>query len=183
MTKTALLLIDLQEEMNTRITAGRSVVYPDFADQVANLVTAFRAKNAPVVHVFHHEQSDPKAAFRKDQPGGQPMACAMPLAGEAVFWKPGSSGFIGTGLEAHLRDEGVSDLIVAGGVAAFCVASTVRIAANLGFNVTVAEDALIAFPLPDRDGGDIAADLALKVTLATLAADFALVKTTAEILS
>ncbi len=183
MTKTALLLIDLQEEMNTRIMAGRSVVYPDFATQVSALVSAFRSRNAPIVHVLHHEQSDPAAAFRKDQPGGQPMACAMPNATEAVFWKPGSSGFIGTGLEAHLNDIGITNLIVAGGVAAFCVASTVRIAANLGFTVTVAEDALIAFPLPDRTGGDIAPEVALEVTLATLAADFAQVKTTAEILS
>ncbi|MGH1415473.1 MAG: isochorismatase family protein [Pelagimonas sp.] len=183
MSETALLLVDLQEEMNTRIRAGRAVVYPDFGVQVAALVKNFRAQDKPIVHVFHHEDSNPDVPFRRDQPGGQPMACATPKQGEAIFWKPGSSGFVGTGLEAHLRQQGITNLVVAGGVAAFCIASTVRSAANLGFKTTLAEDALIAFPLPDRNGGDIAPELALEVTLATLAADFAAVKTTAEILS
>lgn len=183
MGQSALLLIDLQEEMNNRIAAGRLVVYPEFATQVADLTAAFRTKSLPVLHVLHHEESAPDIPFRRDQPGGQPMACAEPHEGEAVFWKPGSSGFIGTGLEQHLRDHNITDLVVAGGVAAFCVASTVRQAANLGFRVTVAEDALIAFPLPDRDGTDIAPEMALQVTLATLAADFAKVAKTDDVIA
>lgn len=178
---TALLIIDMQMEMAFRSDAGRPRVNPNAETHIADLAAAFRAKDWPVLHV-HHNAPQPDSPFRRDAPGGQPMPCGAPFGDEPVFYKTGSSGFVGTGLEAHLHDHGIDQLVVVGAVAAFCVASTVRSAANLGFDVLVPEDAVIGFALPGRDGSDIDAGVALEVTLATLHADFAHVLPTSHLL-
>jgi nicotinamidase-related amidase len=176
----AILVIDMQEGMADRIRAGRALVEPDAPDRIARLLAAARAAGTPVIHV-HHDDPDPASPFRKGTPGGAPMACAMPAPDETVLWKHGSSAFHGTGLEAHLRGLGVTELVVAGAVAAFCVTSTVRMASDLGFRVILPGDALLGFDLPAHDGGRIDAATVQRVTLSILGADFARLTTVAEI--
>ena len=110
-----------------------------------------------------------------------PMPCAVPLPGETVFVKHGSSAFAGTGLDAHLKAGGIDRLVVAGAVATFCVNSSVRSAADLGYPVLLAGDALVGFDLRRADGSRIPAATVLDVTLAALGADFARVLPAAEI--
>lgn len=179
--KRALLIVDMQMEMANVTAAGRPRVNPDAEDKVAQLAAAFRASCLPVVHVMHDDPR-PESNFRRDLPSGQPMPCAQPAAGEKVFWKTGSSGFVGTGLAEYLQSEGIRDLTIIGGVAAFCVNSTARSAANLGFAIEVVEDALIAFAMPARGGGDLDAAVVLEVTLSALQAGFGPVVTSAEVL-
>lgn len=169
---TALLVIDMQEGMAERTRAGRERANPGAEAAVAGLLALFRDRGLPVLHVLH-DDPDPRAPFRRDSPAGRPMDCAAPAAGEAVIWKRGSSAFAGTGLDAHLRRAGIARLVVVGAVAAFCVTSSVRSASDLGFQVILPSDALIGFDLPAHDGGRIAADEVLRVTLSLLGADFA----------
>lgn len=182
---TALLIVDMQMEMANATAAGRPRANPGAnpqpEDSIAELAAGFRRAGLPVVHVMHDDPR-PESKFRRDLASGQPMPCAQPLAGEKVFWKTGSSGFVGTGLAEYLRGQGISDLVIVGGVAAFCVNSTARSAANLGFQISVVEDALIAFALPDRHGGDLDADVVLDVTLSALAAGFGAVVPSREVL-
>ncbi|KAE9630484.1 isochorismatase family protein [Parasedimentitalea maritima] len=179
---TALLIVDMQMEMTFRTEAGRPRATPQAEDRVTDLVAGFRGAGLPVLHV-HHDAPQPESPFRRDAPGGAPMPCAAPMGDEPVFWKTGSSGFVDTGLEDHLRKNGITRLVIVGGVAAFCVNSTARSAANLGFEVLVPEDALIAFALPSRHGGDIDADVALEVILSALHAGFGRVLPTSEVLA
>ncbi|MGR3759938.1 isochorismatase family protein [Roseobacteraceae bacterium NS-SX3] len=178
----ALLIVDMQMEMANVTASGRQRANPDAEENTAALAAAFRTAGLPVLHVLHDDPR-PESNFRRDLPSGQPMPCAVPQKGEAVFWKTGSSGFVGTGLEDHLREAGISRLVIAGGVAAFCVNSTARSAANLGFEVLVAEDALIAFDLPGRNGGILDAEVVLDVTLSALHAGFGRVLPTGEVLA
>jgi nicotinamidase-related amidase len=181
----ALLVVDMQMEMaNVRATGrprANPHANPSVEENIAQLLSAFRAADLAVVHVMHDDPR-PQSKFRRDLPSGQPMPCAQPLAEEPVFWKTGSSGFVGTGLAEALHARGISKLVIAGGVAAFCVNSTARSAANLGFEIEVVEDALIAFALPARGGGDLDADVVLEVTLAALQAGFGTVLPTAQVL-
>lgn len=179
--KTALLIVDMQMEMANVTAAGRPRANPQAEDRVADLLAGFRAAGLPVVHVMHDDPR-PESKFRKDLPSGQPMPCAVPQDGELVVWKTGSSGFVGTGLDQILRDQGIDRLVIVGGVAAFCVNSTARSAANLGFEVLVPEDALIAFAMPARKGGDLDPEVVLEVTLSALHAGFGRVLTTKEVL-
>jgi nicotinamidase-related amidase len=177
---TALLIIDMQMGMVSRAAAGRPRANPDAEQHIAALAALFRARGLPVVHV-HHDDPDPASPFRRDTPEGAPMPCAAPLPGEAVLWKSGSSGFAGTGLDAHLRRRGIDTIVLVGAVAAFCVTSTTRAASDLGFDVILPGDALIGFDIPAHDGGRIDADTVLRVTLSLLGADFARLVTTDQV--
>lgn len=176
----AVLIIDMQEGMADRIRSGRQPANPDAPDRIAVLLSQARTAGVPVIHV-HHDDADPASPFRKGQPGGAVMACAAPVAQEVVLWKQRSSAFAGTGLDDHLRGIGVTELVVAGAVAAFCVTSTVRMASDLGYKVLLPQDALLGFDLPGHDGGRIDAATVHRVTLSILGADFARLTTVAEL--
>lgn len=170
----------MQEGMAARIRAGRPTATPDAPDRIAALLAQARAGGLPLIHVLH-DDPDPGSPFRRGEPGGEPMPCATPGAGETVFWKRGSSAFHGTGLDAHLKALGVTELVVAGAVAAFCVTSTVRQASDLGYRVLLPQDALLGFDLPAHDAGRIDAGTVFRVTLSLLGADFATLTTVAAL--
>ena len=168
----AVLVIDMQDGMADRIRAGRAPVNPQAPDRLAALLAQARAAGVPVIHV-HHDDPHPDSPFRKGLPGAEPMPCALPLPEESVLWKHGSSAFAGTDLDFRLKALGVTELVVAGAVAAFCVTSTVRMASDLGYTVLLPQDALLGFDLPAHDGGRIDAATVQRVTLSILGADFA----------
>lgn len=178
--ETALLIIDMQEEMAMRTRAGRQRVNPQAEAHVAGLLSLFRARGLPVIHVLH-DDLDPASPFHKGAVGAAPMACAQPRDGETVISKHGSSAFSGTRLEAHLRAADIGRLVIVGAVAGFCVTSTTRWASDLGFQVLLPGDGLIGFDLPAHDGGRIDAETVLRVTLSLLGADFAKVTTAAQV--
>jgi nicotinamidase-related amidase len=176
----AVLVIDMQAGMADRIRSGRQTATPDAPDRIAALLAGARGRGLPVIHVLH-DDPHPESPFRKGEPGAEPMPCAVPQPGEAVFWKHGSSAFHGTGLVAHLKALGVTELVVAGAVAAFCVTSTVRQASDLGYRVLLPQDALLGFDLPAHDGGRIDAGTVFRVTLSLLGADFATLTTVKDL--
>lgn len=167
--KTALVIIDMQRMMQDRMAAGRDHVNPGAPDRIAALASAFRREGRPVIHIRHRD-ADPSSPLHPDAPGYPPMACAQALDGEPVFVKRTSSGFASTGLESYLRQEGITDLVVTGAVAGFCVNSTVRSGADLGFAMSVVRDAVLGFDLP---AANLSAQAIFDVTMALLDADFA----------
>ncbi len=177
---TALLVIDLQQEFARRTAAGLPRSNPGAEARITELLGLFRARGLPVVHV-HHDDPDPAAPFRLDGPGGQPMPCAAPLPGEPVHVKHGSSGFVGTGLEAGLRAAGITRLVVIGAAVNYCVDSTIRGAANLGFDVLLPADATFGFGVTGPTGRQHDPDEVLSVILGSLAGDFAEITTAAAI--
>lgn len=75
--------------------------------------------------------------------GGQIRSEFIPQAGEIVaqeHWC--SSGFANTDLDLLLKKHGIHQLIVIGLIAHTCVESTVRFAAELGYDVTLVKDAI-----------------------------------------
>jgi nicotinamidase-related amidase len=74
--------------------------------------------------------------------GGEIRPEFLPKPGEIVaseHWC--SSGFANTDLDLQLKKHGIHQLIVIGLIAHTCVEATVRFAAELGYEVTVARDA------------------------------------------
>ena len=175
---TALLIIDMQMEMTFRTQSGRERANPDAEAHVAALLALFRRQNRPVIHVHHDEPGTPVTLTA---PGGAVMPCAAPFPGETVLTKSGSSAFHGTGLDNHLRGQGITHLVITGAVAAFCVTSTTRAASDLGYKVFLPHDALIGFDIPRADGSRISAATVLDVTLTLLGSDFAQVLPTSAV--
>jgi ureidoacrylate peracid hydrolase len=74
--------------------------------------------------------------------GGEIRSEFTPQPGDVValeHW--GSSGFANTDLDLQLKRHGIHQLIVIGLIAHTCVESTVRFAAELGYDVTMVKDA------------------------------------------
>ena len=164
---TALIIIDMQADMQARLDRGQDHVNGDAPAKITRLAAGFRAANLPVIHV-RHADADPSSPFHPDQPGHQPMPCDLAFPNEAVFVKTTSSAFASTGLADHLRASGIDHIFVCGAVAGFCVTSSVRSAADLGFRVTVVQDAVLGFDLPGLSAAEI-----FNVSMGLLAADFA----------
>lgn len=165
----ALIIIDMQMEVQHRIDDGRDCINSDAPVRIAALCSAFRRSGQPIVHVRHRDD-DPGSPLHTDAAGYLAMPCAEALEGEPIFLKRTSSAFASTDLATYLHEKGIADLVVTGAVAGFCVNSTVRAGADLGFNMTVVSDAVIGFDLPDTG---LSARAIFDVTMAHLEADFA----------
>jgi nicotinamidase-related amidase len=175
---TALVVIDMQMEMADRTEAGRDRANPQAEAHIADLLALFRARGLPVIHVHH---SEPGMSIATGDANAAVMPCAMPVPGEAVLVKSASSAFAGTGLDAHLRAEGIGRIVLVGAVAGFCITSTTRSASDLGYRVILPQEALVGFDVPRADGSRISAAAVLDVTLALLGADFAQVMPAASV--
>ncbi|WP_437614223.1 isochorismatase family protein [Erwinia sp. V71] len=132
-----------------------------------------------MIHI-RHADADPASPLSREAPGYQVMPCAQELATESVFIKSTSSAFASTTLEKYLRDCGITQLLVTGAVAGFCVNSTVRAGADLGFRMTVIHDAVMGFDVPPSP---LSAQTIFDATMALLAADFATLIDTASVLA
>ena len=81
-------------------------------------------------------------AFENGTWGGEVRSEFAPQPGDIVaqeHWC--SSGFANTDLDLQLKKHGIHQLIVIGLIAHTCVESTVRFAAELGYDVTLVKDA------------------------------------------
>lgn len=179
--KTALLVIDVQMGFVQRDAAGTLRSCLQAEPNIAALLTAFRASGDTVIHIHHHSK-DANSVFRAGTPGVAVQPFAQPIDGEAVVIKHVNSGFIGTTLEADLRDAGINRLVMCGGVANFCVETTARMAGNLGFDVLYASDATWAYGATGPDGVEHSPEQVHSMSLCNLNGEFAQVLTTADIL-
>ena len=176
---TALLLIDAQMAWDDPYWGQRN--NPGAEANIAALAAAFRAQELPVVHVAH-DARDPNSPLFPGEPGHAFKPEATPLPGEAVFHKSAHSAFVGTGLEAYLRDRGIDRLVLAGFTTDRCVSSTARLSCDLGFKTVVVRDACAAFELEDMDGSRIPAQVLHDTGLTVLHGEYAMVLPTEAIL-
>lgn len=142
---TALILIDNQIGFCAPETIshwGTTRSNPRYETNLQALLSTFRAVRAArsssstlleVIHIFHSSVTR-GSPLHPSNDGIRPLDFATPASdgSEPVFWKSVNSSFIGTNLEAHLREKGFRQLIVAGLTTDHCVSTTVRMAANLG---------------------------------------------------
>lgn len=124
----------------------------------------------------------PHSPLRPDLPGNAYKTEAQPLPGEVEFTKTVNSAFIGTGLEQYLREQGIRALAVVGLTTDHCVSTSVRMAANLGFEVTLVADATATFERRGHDGTHYSAEAMHAINLASLHDEFCTVQTTQSVL-
>jgi nicotinamidase-related amidase len=142
--KTALLVVDLQ-----RGIVGLPTAHP-IADVVGNavkLTDAFRRHGLPVVLINvdgvapgRAEQSRRVSEFPAGWTDLVPELNRQP--GDHLVTKRTWGAFTNTGLEQYLRQSGVTQVVISGVATSAGVESTARFANELGFNVTLAVDAM-----------------------------------------
>ena len=177
--RTVLLVIDVQIGFDDPGCGERN--NPAAEANVAALLAAWRAVAAPIVHVHH--DSGVSGRLRLGMPGHAVKPEAQPLPGEPIYVKDAHSAFIGTELEADLRNHGARTLVVVGLTTNHCISTTVRMAGNLGFEVFVVADAVAAFDGTYVDGRPRLAAEVHDGALSDLQGEFAEIVDTAAVLA
>ncbi len=174
----ALLLIDVQKAFDDPVWGTRN--NPQAERRIGELLSVWREGSRPVIHVQHLSLS-PDSPLRPTQPGFAFKPEAKPRSGEPIFQKSVNSAFIGTVLESYLREQGIKKLVLVGLTTDHCVSTTTRMAANLGFEATVVEDAVATFDRVYR-GKHFPAQVIHEAALASLEGEFATVVAASELL-
>ena len=176
---TALVLVDIQQGLAATEGDRNN---PEAEQRAAQLLHAWREAGAPHVHV-QHLSIHPHSRLRAGRSGAELQTVVRPLPDEPVFQKSVSSAFVDTTLEAYLRAHGVRRLVLAGLTTEHCVSSTSRTAADLGFEVTIVEDATACFGRTSYDGLYHGPEEIHRLALVALHEEFATVRPAAEVLA
>jgi nicotinamidase-related amidase len=145
------------------------------------LLAAWRRLGWPVIHV-RHDSIEPASTLRPGHPGHAFRPGFGPLGDERMVCKSANSAFIGTDLDLQLRRLNAQSIVAFGITTDMCVSTTIRMGSNMGWPMTLVEDACDCCALPARDGSTIPAETVQMVHVATLAAEFCKVETTAGLL-
>jgi len=179
MQDTALVIIDVQEAIDHPVWGRRN--NPHAETNMGQILRAWRRHGWPVVHI-RHDSAQEGSPYT---PGSEMHAfkpVVAPEAGETIIGKATNNAFVGTSLENHLRAEAIERLIVMGVLTQHSVDTTARMAASLGFEVTMVSDATAATDTEDYYGTVWRAEDVHALALAHFAADYGRVMGTEEIL-
>jgi nicotinamidase-related amidase len=139
----ALLIIDVQKAiLRGKGTATRQPAIDAALDRMVNrlaeLQHAARARNVPVILVQHDGDTDHRLAKGTD--GWQIRGELRPASGDVLVHKTACDAFFETDLKERLKERRIGHLIVGGCMTQFCVDTTCRRAASLGYDVTLLGD-------------------------------------------
>ncbi|HLI13681.1 MAG TPA: cysteine hydrolase family protein [Alphaproteobacteria bacterium] len=179
----ALLVIDVQQAIDEPDWAREGPRNnPEAEANIARLLDAWRRARRPIFHI-RHDSTSSHSTYRPGQPGNDFKHVVRPLAGEAVIPKRVHSAFIGTDLEQRLRAAGVVQLVITGVITNNSVEATVRMAADLGFEVYLVEDGIFTFGKRDYHGTPRTAAEVHAMSLANLKDEYCIVVTTMQLLA
>ena len=135
----ALIVIDVQ----TALVEARPSDEERFIASVGALIEACRCNGVPVVYVLHDGGAGDELERGTD--GWQAYAAVAPQGGEPCVGKRFNSAFRRTGLHEMLRSLGAKRLVMCGMQTEFCFDASVKVAFELGFEVTVPREAVTTF--------------------------------------
>jgi len=172
--ETGLLLIDVQKGVDELQYWGGSKGRRNnltAEEKIKQILETWRQKHLPVFYTMHDSQ-ETESPLKLSLPTGQIKLGLEPINGEIVIVKDVNSGFIGTNLELMLRRKNISRLVVVGFFTNMCVATTVRMAGNMGFDTYLIGDACACTNRQSPNGKDYDAELIHDTTIATLHGEF-----------
>lgn len=176
---TALLLIDLQKAIDDPSWGTRNNFSAEM--NVGRLLSCWRSNNMPIIHIRHVSRF-PDSTYKDGQVGIEFKAVAKPHPGELVLTKHVCSAFVGTNLEARLREIGSEDVVIVGVITNNSVEATARVSGDLGFRTIVVSDATFTFGRKDFDGRLRSAEEVHAMSLANLEGEYARIFATNTVL-
>lgn len=155
------------------LARGRDVVEPN----LAGLLALFRERGMRVLHTTvaselpdgadlmpvlrrrnqaAHEMQLPSYIPARDDDWARIVGSLRPAESEIVVNKTTYGAFASTGLDATLRNLGITTVVIGGVVTNVCVETTARDACDRGYRVIVVEDACAAFSPEAHDAAMLA---------------------------
>jgi len=129
---------------------------------ISTLLEKYRAAGAPLVHIVHQVPAG-APIFTPDTDLAKEFAELEPKDSEKVIGKEQPGSFTGTDLDEYLKGTGKNKLVLTGYMAHVCVSTTARQAAERGYDVIIAEDAVGDRDIPGAKAADV-----VSMTLAEL---------------
>ena len=194
---TALLVVDAQEEY---FDPDGPAYFAESVERLANvnaLIEAFDIHGAPVVYIRHAHRptgadvgrmgdfagADEEDSFLEGTPRVAFHDGLTVLDDPIVVTKTRYDSFLGTDLEGILRTLGATTVVVAGYMSSFCCDTTARSAQGRDYATVFAVDAVGGPDLERLDGSPYPSAEVLDDVAAALAAGFAEVLTTADVVA
>ncbi|HEY1962292.1 MAG TPA: cysteine hydrolase [Rhizomicrobium sp.] len=188
--RTALLVIDMQTDFASRDgaagLAGHDLsAVPPALGNAARLTASARAAGVPVIFVrleTSPENDSPAWAERARRHGQSPeqalalcragtrgadLVLVPALAGDLVVTKHRYSAFMGTSLDAVLKERGIDTLVACGLTTECCVDSTVRDAFHRDYHVFLVGDACASYDSTLHDATLRSLDLNFAIVIRT----------------
>ena len=175
----ALLLIDIQNDYFPG-GAMELVGSPEAGAQAGTLLRVFREKALPVIHIQHLSTRPGATFFLPQTKGVEIHGSVAPGQNEIVIQKTFPNSFRETSLLDTLRERHIRQLVIGGMMTHMCIDSTIRAAADLGFECFLAQDACATKSL-SFGGVTIPAESVQPAFLASLNGLFAKVQSVAEL--
>lgn len=193
--RTALLVIDVQREYFDPDGPAYVPAGADALPRIQRLIGAFRERGLPVIFVQHLHRADGSDVGRMadfaspDDPdsfieGTERVALLDELGvgpDDIVVQKRRYNSFHGTDLESILRTADAKAVVVTGLMTSFCCETTARDAHGRDYEVLFVSDANAGPDLQRIDGTPLPHTEVLQNTMAALAAGFAEIVTTDEL--
>lgn len=135
----ALVVIDVQQALVDAHPAGED----RFLAALEQLVGAARHAGVPVLHVCH--DGGPGDELERGTDGWREHSAVAPHADEVVINKHFNSAFRQTDLHERLQALGAQRLVLCGMQTEFCFDVSVKVAFELGYDVTIPREAVATF--------------------------------------
>lgn len=172
--QSVLVLIDMQNEYVDGLVALPGA--NNAVNSSTQLLSQFRATNAPVIHVVH--KGRPGGMFDPETKNFQIIKPLSPVGEELIIEKTFPNSFHQTTLKQAIDKTEKFEIIFAGFMTHMCVSSSVRAALDLSYNSFVVSDMCATRDLPDPTSDkSISAETIHTAALAGLADRFATIIT------
>ena len=173
MSRTALLLIDVQDSFTARPYWDEREASP-FLARCNALLAGAEAAGLPMVRVFHTDGPDhPDNPFARASGRVRPLPGLRPVKPALEVEKHRHSALVGTVLPVWLRERRIDRLIVCGIRTEQCCETTTRHASDEGWTVDYCTEATLTFDMDTPDGGRLSAAQIRERTATVLAGRFA----------
>jgi nicotinamidase-related amidase len=159
-----LLSIDLQQGMVEGPEDWGSRSTPNLVENVKYLLSTWRSKSWPIIHVQHDDIYDSTNIISAAYPKTYAIhPSAAPSGSEPVVVKNTGSAFLSPDLPAllatHEKDDKKTKIVVIGMDGTQCIASSVRHGDDLGYDIVVVGDACASYPTRDwKTGKELGAE-------------------------
>jgi len=146
--KSALIIIDVQQSF-TQMPFWTTDDVSAFQSALLKLEQGCRARQVPVVHIFHRGIS---GAFAPESGFVKPLDW-LTSTPDVRFDKHTHNAFTDTGLDLWLRRRGIQKLIITGIRTEQCCETTARVGSDLGYSVDFVTEATLTFPMTHTGSG------------------------------